>query len=132
MRRSRLRSRPKKSEHDPALAGKWIRAVLPRKARCVVCGTKDGLQGHHVIPQTVLKAWCAHYGFVEQPTQRILWDVRNGIALCERDHSRHTDAYRRVPRYLLPADVWLFAAELDALTPTDELRVRIEQMYPEL
>jgi cytochrome c553 len=61
-------------------------------------------------------------------------DVRNGVALCERCHERHTLAVRRVPRYLLPAGVFAFIHELDALAwppRTQPLMSRLRQEYPD-
>lgn len=62
------------------------------------------LEGHHVLSKRHLKL---------NGRRDALWDIRNGICLCRYHHERHEKWRQRVPRNLLPADAFEFAAELD-------------------
>lgn len=55
---------------------------------------------------------------------KVLYDPRNGLALCEICHQRHENASDRVPRRLVPAAAWGFAHE-------HGLEWMIESRYPE-
>lgn len=146
MKRSRLKSRPRDKGTDQEAAHAWFRAVVPHGAKCAVCGTHRALQGHHVIPQTVLRAEFPHgatkrlwsepmepgkitlvggfFWFRAEPTdltdptmehrplQTLLWDVRNGIAVCETDHAHHTAATRKILASAIPQQAVQFASEL--------------------
>jgi hypothetical protein len=56
------------------------------------------------VPKRVLKR-LGHHTF--------LLDKRNRLALCRDHHEAHENRSRPVPRRLLPASVFEFAAELD-------------------
>lgn len=131
MRRSPLRARPKPKGTDRALAAAWVKAVVPRGARCLLCGTRDRLQGHHVIAQQAIRGCARELNLTAQSTQEFLWDARNGVAVCDVCHSRHTGAYRRIPRYLLPASVYAFVEDLDALYVNRRpVLARLRREYP--
>ena len=50
----------------------WAEKVKARaKGRCEYCGSYEGVQSHHVVSRRV---------------RRLRFDVRNGVALCPRDH----------------------------------------------
>lgn len=120
----------KKEKHDPVLSGAWYAAVVHRKATCLVCGGRWALQGHHLVSQQALRSFCRSLRMDRAGTQRILWDVRNGAACCEQDHVRHTTAFRRIPFASLPASVFEFAEELDAMTDRHEIVERLRREYP--
>jgi hypothetical protein len=89
------------------LMWKWL--VLQRDGGCQMNGVGrvecDGdLEGHHIITQQQLRKVDA--------TEEQRWDVRNGMALCERHHRRHTRALERVPFHLLRLEAFEFAEEL--------------------
>jgi hypothetical protein len=95
----------------------WKRTVS--RGGCVMCRATAGcieparelahpsdlrrIEAHHIITQQQLK----REGF-----EAWLWDARNGMALCGWHHPRHHNYRQRVPRELLPAGVFAFAAEL--------------------
>lgn len=79
-------------------------------------GDLAAIEAHHIVPQQDLKRWGLHAR---------LWDPRNGIALCRLHHARHELAYQRVPRALLPAAAFEFAAEIGAEFVLDD-----ENVYP--
>lgn len=54
---------------------KWRRGVIDRDKRCMVCGTKDNLQAHHIK------------SFAQFPLLR--FDLKNGITMCELCHRNH-------------------------------------------
>lgn len=59
---------------------------------CAVCGAAR-TQGHHVITKQQLRRWASAEGF---EVDRLLWDVRNCLALCERHHAAHHSWARRL------------------------------------
>lgn len=120
------------SSNDAALSKAWHRTVVNRRARCVVCGATRRLQGHHVIAQAVLRRYAVEHDLSIEETQALFWDPRNAVALDEVCHQRHTNAYRRVPRYVLPAHVFEFVRDLDARYDDGRqpIRARLEAEYP--
>lgn len=60
------------------------------------------LEAHHVITQQQLR---------DEGRHDLLWDWRNGMALCELAHRRHTRAVERVPRRVVPTRAMAFARE---------------------
>lgn len=126
MRRSRLRSiSDKQRELRAALRGPeahaWWLAVVKGKP-CAVCGRPDRVQGHHVISQQTLRKVASERGL---DVSAVLWDERNGIPVCESEHSAHTSAKKRIPRSCLPLAAFQFAAELG-------LTWLIERDYPKI
>jgi hypothetical protein len=79
---------PPKIPHDPVRSAAWIKAVVNRRARCVVCLGKDRLQGHHILAQADLRNFCRSLRLPVDETNRILWDERNALALCKRHHDQ--------------------------------------------
>jgi hypothetical protein len=86
-------------------AGRFHREVT-RGKRCARCGRTRLLEAHHVVPKQTLKQEIDNERHVD-----VLYDPRNGLALCAICHERHTNASDRVPRSLVPAAAWGFAAE---------------------
>lgn len=115
-RGKRLRAKPKPVDEEArGLAGEWYRAVVPAQFRRTH-------QGHHVIPQQTLKNLFPK-GHDGRSLPQILWDPRNGMAVEERRHSRHTTAHERITRADLSASVFEFAREL-------ELEWYLDKHYP--
>lgn len=129
MKKTRLRSRPKPSTNDPILSGAWFRAVVHRKAVCVVCGRK-ARQGHHVADQQWIRSAARTLRLTDPQTQALLWDVRNGAALCVTCHELHTSGAKRIPRRKLPASAILFVEDLDRRLGTEQVMVKLERAYP--
>lgn len=126
-----LRSKPKPSTNDPVLSARWHAETLHRGARCLKCGGKRRLQAHHAVPQQAVKSFAKTLRLSVEETQRILWDGRNGVPVCERCHERHTLAVERIPRVRLPLAAFAFARTLDGMTPGREsMMVRLEREYP--
>ena len=71
--------------------------------RCVVCGTRRNLDGHHAVPKRVL----LRLGFFAY-----VMDKRNRVWVCRDDHESHENRHRPILRDELPASVFEFAAEL--------------------
>lgn len=134
MKRTRLRAKPKLSVTDAEMSTAWFRAVVHHQAVCVGCGSKSHLQGHHIIPKTHVKAHARSCGLGEEEAQPWVWDVRNGVAVCTTCHERHTNKVKghTIPRFRLPAAVYVFAAELDhKLGRGAPMLERIRREYPE-
>jgi hypothetical protein len=100
-------------------AAEWRRhfaarpCVMYRESPCDQEGTFRNF-GHHVLSQQALKRRHLH---------GLLFDRRNGIALCSRHHRRHEAAVERIPRDRLPPEALEFAERLG-------LGWWIEQRYP--
>jgi hypothetical protein len=87
----------------------WKFLVLRRDGRCQMEGVGrvecDGdLEAHHLVTQQQLRKIHA--------SEEQRWDVRNGMALCERHHRRHTRALERVPFDVLRSEALEFAREI--------------------
>jgi hypothetical protein len=126
-----VRTRRRARGTDPALAAAWHAAVVHRGARCLVCGVRGRLEGHHVLSQQAIRSYARTLRLSTAETQRILWDSRNGVAVCVGCHARHTNAVERVSRRLLPAFVFAFVEELDKKTGHQALLERVRREYPE-
>ncbi len=90
-------------------------AVCHEEACCGVVddGPHDGgLAAHHVISQQALRGLARQLGWDAETLAQVLWDPRNGLAVCRRHHDRHTLARRRLPLYLLGPAHGEFAVEL--------------------
>lgn len=82
----------------------WRRDLGP----CVVCPFEGGecagsVQGHHVVSREALR---------KRGLLAYEMDLRNRLSVCERRHSQHTNKFKAIPREVLPASVFEFAAEL--------------------
>lgn len=108
-----------RSRQSP-VARAWWQAVAHRKV-CAVCGSTHKVQGHHVISQQVLRRLARKHGL---DVLALLWDKRNGVAVCEDCHVAHTTAKKRIPRRCIPLPAQEFAAELG-------VSYLIEKEYPE-
>ena len=129
MKRTRLkpisdkqRARKLLQSGQEELAHAWWLAVVKGKS-CILCGKPSRVQGHHVIAAQVLKRLARDRGLDAAALLALLWDVRNGIPVCEREHADHSTAKKRIPRSALPLVALQFAAELD-------LTWMIERDYP--
>ncbi len=112
---------------ERAAARMWRQAVV--RGPCVMCRASRPskqiardvgfdlrrLEGHHVLPKRQLKV-CGR--------RDALWDARNGLCVCGWHHARHENHVQRIPRAVLPVDVFEFAAELD-------LSWLLDREYPE-
>lgn len=81
------------------------------------------LQAHHILSQQDIKRERFHDA---------LLDERNGLCLCVYHHQRHEARTEAVPRGVLPAAVFEFAAELDARVGggREPFQVRLDREYP--
>ena len=116
------RARPKRRE--PGAGLQWRRGlgpciVCPYEARlagavctcesaptthCMVHGICRGpIEGHHAVEKQALKRRGLH---------RYLDDIRNRVPVCHERHEQHTSRVKPIPRGVLPASVFEFAAEL--------------------
>jgi hypothetical protein len=119
MKRSRMTRR------TPLARRTWIRRPRGRTSvvvaeiwreglfheRCVVCGGRRDLDGHHAIPRRVL-IW--HH------LDAYLMDKRNRVPVCRHDHESHECRVRPIRRDELPADVFEFALEVGLLWYVDK------------
>lgn len=88
---------------------------------CGMCG-KKAVQGHHIIPQHILKREAKDRGY---KLGKVKWDQRNYFPMCQQDHMNH-HAYvegSRIPRSYLPEEVFEFAEEYG-------LTVFLDMEYP--
>ncbi len=104
----------------------WSAAA--RKAGCAMCKATPvnadvrrergadlaRIEGHHLIEKSELRRW----GLLAA-----LFDPRNMLPLCSYHHARHTLAFERVPRELLPAAAFEFADEIGARFVLEDDRV---------
>lgn len=123
LKRSPLRRRSVKkqtqldsqAEAKQLLARAWWLKVAKNKS-CVVCGSRKRVQAHHVVPAQKIKQVAS--ARLLEPLS-LLYDVRNGVALCGLCHDNHTTAKERVPRSKLPVAALAFASELALLYVID-------------
>lgn len=120
-RKSRIqpKPKPKRTDEEAAASALWHRIVTEGK-RCLMCGTRSDLQGHHHVPQQVLRRQARTLGV---RAWVLVWDLRSGVPLCKRCHERHTLAVQKVPGWRLPAEAWEFAREIG-------LEHRLEREHP--
>lgn len=120
----------KASSEGPLSPAAWRAAVFAASGgRCIVTGAraKDAedrrFHAHHAVAQDVLRQRRLHDR---------LWDARNGVWLAAAVHMAHEHAggESRVPRELLPASVWEFARELDALDGTSWATEHVKRYHP--
>lgn len=125
--RARTVARRKESE-GPLSPAQWRAAAYEASGGlCIITGTRaygpddPSFDAHHPLPKRELRAR-GLAGFV--------WDARNAVWLAERAHERQELAFVRVPGELLPAAVWAFCAELDALDGSEWATALVERMHP--
>ena len=49
----------------------WAKQIKERDKCCVICGSKERLNAHHIIPREI---------------KELRWELCNGITLCPRHH----------------------------------------------
>lgn len=105
---------------------------------CQVCPHLDQecdgvVDAHHVLYAQFIRSYVesfAHRNYLDEAEknemmQRLLWDLRDGMAVCYRAHRRHHNRTQPIPYRLIPASAIEFAVELglghrlDALYPAD-------------
>lgn len=106
MKRAPLKRGWKKTvrpRYSPIASEAWRASVV--LGGCVLASDEcqGPVQGHHVLPQRVLK---------REGYEARLWDPRNGIGLCELHHTRHERRLAVVPLLLLPDAAIAFAEEV--------------------
>jgi len=65
---------------------KWMDAVKARDSKCLVCGSTEKLESHHIVPLAVL---VGVHGITNREQAREckeLWDLENGMTVCARCH----------------------------------------------
>ena len=68
---------------------RWMDAVVRRDGACLLCGSDTDLEAHHNKPfaEIVFENGITS---CEQARQcAVLWDLSNGVTLCERCHCKH-------------------------------------------
>lgn len=124
-RRAPLRSRKRKLPRVPSRnvdEARTLRRDFKAAAvamGCVMCADHPDvdapgvdllvIDAHHVIAKRHLRQAVA--GLPGLEAQRVVWDARDALGLCRFHHSRHEAWVERVPRRLLPAGAFEFAAE---------------------
>ena len=120
-RKARLHARAREfSEDEAALAALWHKAVLALAPRvqglrvCPVCRRPVRLSAHHVVSREWLRRYIRTHALPPGEASAVLWDVRNGLPCCEKDHDLHTRAQQRFPAVLLTRANREFAREVGA------------------
>lgn len=65
---------------------KWMDAVKARDGKCLVCGSSDDLESHHITP---LASLVDVHGVTNREQARkcaALWDLSNGMTVCTPCH----------------------------------------------
>lgn len=115
-------SRRVKAIIDKQAAEAWAKAA--RSKRCVLCRANFA-SGHHIISQQQLKA---NAQANSRDLERIRWDRRNLLPLCQRCHGRHHSRMRPVTLQELrryAPKVFQFAREIGELA-------WLQRMYPKV
>ena len=111
-----LRAQPQEplTADQADLRAAWIKAVVPRRARCAVCGEKgrrgDPLQGHHVAEQQVLENRAKDLGL---DPEQIVWDPDAGMPVHRSEHEAHTNGSHRLPRSSVPGNCLAYLTALN-------------------
>ncbi len=78
----------KKSKRKPTKAGirrkalaAWSKQIRARDGRCIVCGSVDFLQAHHLLPKY-------HY-------KHLQYELMNGVTVCPRCHQFGKDSFHQ-------------------------------------
>lgn len=64
----------------------WMDAVKTRDGKCLVCGSTEKLEAHHIVPLAVL---VGVHGITNREQARdcaAFWDLANGMTACDRCH----------------------------------------------
>ncbi len=132
-RAARKRRKPLRGPTDRERSEAWAKGKRP----CAVCGAAaHRSHGHHIVTQQKLRQVAAARsvaseldGWASAPVidfERIRWDRRNRLWLCERHHAAHHSRAKPITWGVLQEHapkVFQFAAEL-GLTPW------LERTYP--
>lgn len=65
---------------------KWMEAVRERDGKCVICGSAENLESHHITPLAYI---VETNGITSREQARgcsALWDLSNGMTLCRPCH----------------------------------------------
>ena len=113
----KARPKPKRSKVEEQASERWHAVTVARG--CEVCPRRseicDGsIHAHHVITQQQLR---------RRGLAALLWDVDNGMGLCERAHRRHHNRAQPIERQLLREEHLRFADD-------HGLSNLIERYYP--
>lgn len=111
-------------------------AQAPKRGRhrvCPVCGVvpseTNPFEAHHVTTKEAIKKYVASLGLdareAAERLARLLWDFRNGLPCCQRCHTKHTMAKKRIPVSLVTRKHRQFAREIG-------LEYLIERLYAAL
>lgn len=125
-RRTGLRRSKVDKGYDLRRAALWHQAVtVPggKRQACAVCGSLSRIEAHHIIAKQTLTWVARERGYDPDRTQGLIWDARNGMALCATCHQRHETAFKRVPFAALPEASLTFARD-------NGLFYLIERYYP--
>lgn len=74
------------------------------------------IEGHHLITQQSLR---------KRGHSHDVWDIRNGLGVCQRAHRRHTSAKERIPYEKIPQEAIEFAREIG-------VEWHLDRYYPRL
>lgn len=111
MKRTGLRSRPKRKPSIERVLARDFRAAVLAKGPCI-CGARP-IDPHHVCYQQHLRAG-----------GHPLWDPRDGMPLCRSCHDSHHNGSRRIPCSRLPDEALEFAFEILGAYASDYLARR--------
>lgn len=126
--RQRARKKAQRAAEGPLEPREWRLAVAAAaELRCRVTSAEAShaldrrFHAHHPFPKDELRSR-GLYGWV--------WDPRNGAFVLARVHFQHEAAMERIPRAALPASVWEFCAELDAIEGRGWATAKVEAAHP--
>lgn len=116
------------AEHEgPLTPAEWRRQVYELSGRkCIVSQTPSHdpydrrFHAHHPLDKSTLR---------DRGLHAYVWDPRNGVLVLATVHMQH-EYDGSIARELLPARVWEFCAELDALDQTEWATARVERLHP--
>lgn len=73
---------------------KWMEAVRARDGKCMVCGSVENLESHHITPLADLVTTNEITNREQARECSALWDLSNGITVCRPCHYNiHGRAY---------------------------------------
>lgn len=64
----------------------WMDAVKVRDGKCLVCGSVENLESHHIVPLAVLVGTHGVTNINEARDCAALWELSNGMTVCTRCH----------------------------------------------
>lgn len=124
---AKRRVAPVEGPLDPA---SWRREVFRASGgKCIVSGARardaddERFHAHHALSKDALR---------KRGLYAYVWDSRNGVWVAEAAHMahEHTGGEHRITRDSLPASVWEFCAELDALAGIEWATAKVEHEHP--